>query len=114
MAPATPRPRAHEPRDRRPPRARHPRLPHRPRRRPRRQGPPRALPRKRADHLLALLYARGYRRGRLAADLPMPADTIRDELTENPHMSSTPDTVDVEPPKTREGNGYPHAARTPQ
>ncbi len=74
---------------------------------------PRALPRKRAD-LLALLYARGYRRGRLAADLPMPASTIRDELTENPHMSSTPDTVDVEPPKTREGNGYPHAARTPQ
>ncbi len=36
---------------------------------------------KRPD-LPALLYARGYRRGRLAADLPMPADTIRDELTE--------------------------------
>ncbi len=46
-----------------------------------------------------------------------PADAHRHHprrAHREPHMSSTPDTVDVEPPKTREGNGYPHAARTPQ
>ncbi len=46
-----------------------------------RYRPPAGLPRERAD-LLALLYVRGYRAGRLSAGLPMPADTIRDELTE--------------------------------
>ncbi len=46
-----------------------------------RYRPPAGLPERRAE-LLTLLYARGYRLGRIAAGLPLPATSIRDELTE--------------------------------
>lgn len=44
------------------------------------QLPPGLTPTREA--LLRLLHARGYRLGRLAGGHPMPAATIRDELTE--------------------------------